>query len=404
MIKPGRRQHSAWRRLLPLFLTIFVVACGGPAAAPPAPAQPTAAPTTPAKPTAAPTTAAKPTAATTAPTVAAAPAASAPTANAGAATSGGVTQALIDAAKQEGAVVWYTAIELSAAEKVAKAFEAKYGVKVEVNRTGSERVMQRVMQEAQAKVKAVDVIHSADAGHFVLLKSQKMLAQYRPASFAKYATDGSDPDGTYFAWRFVLATPAYNPDLIKAEDAPKTWKDLLDPKWKGKMVSAHPGYSGNILTWSAALIDLYKTDYLDSLAKQDVMLVQSALDPVTKVTAGERALAINGSEYTFWNAKKKGSPVEAIYPTDGVPLATSPSAIAADAPHPNAAKLFHEYIFDLEAQQSLVDAGQYSGHPDVTYPPDRKKLSDLKILTQDENKLEQNAEQLKRVFTKAFGV
>jgi hypothetical protein len=288
MIKPGQRQHSAWRRLLPLFLTIFVVACGGPAAAPPAPAQPTAAPTTPAKPTAAPTTAAKPTAATTAPTVAAAPAASAPTADAGAATSGGVTRALIDAAKQEGAVVWYTAIELSAAEKVAKAFEAKYGVKVEVNRTGSERVMQRVMQEAQAKVKAVDVIHSADAGHFVLLKSQKMLAQYRPASFAKYATDGSDPDGTYFAWRFVLATPAYNPDLIKAEDAPKTWKDLLDPKWKGKMVSAHPGYSGNILTWSAALIDLYKTDYLDSLAKQDVMANERWPSTAPNTPSGKR--------------------------------------------------------------------------------------------------------------------
>jgi iron(III) transport system substrate-binding protein len=92
-----------------------------------------------------------------------------------------------------------------------------------------------------------------------------------------------------------------------------------------------------------------------------------------------------------------------LYPSDGSPLVTSPSAIAAEAPHPNAAKLFTEYAFDLEAQQTLVDNGLYSGHPDVKYPADRKKLSDLKLLTQEDTKLQQQADQLKKAFTKAFG-
>jgi iron(III) transport system substrate-binding protein len=329
----------------------------------------------------------------------------APAANpAAAAPAGGVSQDLIDAARKEGTVVWYTSVETSVAEEVAKKFEAAYsGVKVEVNRTGSERVMQRVMQEAQANVKAVDVIHTSDAGNFVDLKNAGIITKYTPASVAKYADQFKDKDGYYFAWRSSMSVPAYNPQLIKAEDTPKTWKDLLDPKWKSKMVSAHPGYSGTIVTWEAAITDLYKTEYLDQLSKQDVMLVQSAQDPVTKVTTGERPLAINGTDYSYFNDKQKGNPVEPIYPTDGVPLVTSPSAIASAAPHPNAAKLFTEWLFDLDAQQTLVNDGLYSGHPDVKYPAGRNKLSDFKLLTEEDVKLQQQSEQLKKAFTQAFG-
>jgi len=315
-----------------------------------------------------------------------------------------VNQALIDAARKEGGVVWYTSVETSLAEEVARKLEAKYsGIKVEVNRSGSERVMQRVMQEAQANVKAVDVIHTSDAGNFVELKEQNMIVKYAPSAVEKWGSNFKDKDGFYFAWRSSMAVPAHNPTIISAQEAPKSWQDLLDPKWKGKMVSAHPSYSGTIVTWQAAITDLYKNDYIEALAKQDVMLVQSAQDPVTKVTSGERPLAVNGTDYSYFNDKKKGNPVEVIYPSDGAPLITSPSAIASEAPHPNAAKLFTEYIFDLEAQQTLVDNGLYSGHPDAKYPSDRKKLSDLKLVTQEDTKLQKQAEELKKAFTRAFG-
>jgi iron(III) transport system substrate-binding protein len=321
-----------------------------------------------------------------------------------AAAASGVSQSLIDAARNEGSVVWYTSVETSVAEEVAKKFEATYsGVTVDVNRTGSERVMQRVLQEAEAGVKAVDVIHTSDAGNFVDLKNRNLLAKYVPAAVEKYPPNLRNPDGYYFVWRSSMSVPAYNPKLISAQDAPRTWQDLLDPRWKSKMVSAHPSYSGTIVTWEAAIIDLYQSEFLIGLARQDVMLVQSAQDPVTKVTSGERPLAINGTDYSYFVDKKKGNPVEPIYPTDGSPLVTSPSAVAADAPHPNAARLFTEYLFDLEAQQTLVDDGLYSGRPDVKYPADRKKLSDLKLVTEDDLKLQQQADQLKKTFTQAFG-
>src|SRR6266851_807767 len=114
----------------------------------------------------------------------------------------GVNQTLIDAARKEGTVVWYTSVDTSVAEEVGKKFEARYsGMKVDVNRSGSERVMQRVMQEAQSSVKAVDVVHTSDAGNFVDLKNQKMILKYTPGSAEKYASDFKDKDGYYFAWR-----------------------------------------------------------------------------------------------------------------------------------------------------------------------------------------------------------
>src|SRR5262245_50594111 len=87
----------------------------------------------------------------------------------------------VEAAKKEGKVVWYTSLALPTAERIAKLFEAAYpGIKVEVHRTGSQRILQRVMQELQANLKLVDVIHTSDAGHFVLLKDKKLLTRHVP--------------------------------------------------------------------------------------------------------------------------------------------------------------------------------------------------------------------------------
>src|SRR4026208_1222887 len=93
----------------------------------------------------------------------------------------------LEAAKKEGKVVWYTSLALPSAEKVAKLFEAAYpGIKVEVHRTGSQRILQRVMQELQANIKNVDVVHTSDAGHYVLLKEKKPLARHTPAGGGRF--------------------------------------------------------------------------------------------------------------------------------------------------------------------------------------------------------------------------
>ena len=126
------------------------------------------------------------------------------------------------------------------AEKLAKAFEAKYpGIAVRVERTGAERVFQRIGQEYSSNIHAVDVVNSSDAAHFIVWKRDGILAPYVPEDVAKfYPAEHRDPDGQFASLRVWLSIIAYNTNLVKAEDAPKSFADLLDPKWKGKIVKA----------------------------------------------------------------------------------------------------------------------------------------------------------------------
>ena len=313
--------------------------------------------------------------------------------------------ARLEAAKKEGKVVWYTSLALTSAEKVAKLFEAAYpGVKVEVHRTGSERILQRVMQELQANLKIADVVHTSDAGHYVLLKEKKLLAKFAPAGVDRFPAAFKDKDGFHYGLRATVNVIAYNTKIIPAAEAPKTWKDLLDPKWKGKLVTAHPGYSGVIATHVLALVQLHGWDYFKQLAQNKPMLVQSAVDPSGIVASGERPIAVNGGDYTFYQVKKKGNPLEIVFPKEGVPLVVSPSAITSFAPHPNAARLFTDFIFSRELQQVLADSeGLYVGHPDIKYPADRPKLSDLNLLRVDPEELEKRNEEIKTRFVEFFG-
>ena len=311
----------------------------------------------------------------------------------------------VEAAKKEGKVVWYTSLALPTAEKVGKLFEAAYpGIKVEVQRTGSQRILQRVMQELQANLKLVDVIHTSDAGHFVLLKEKKLLMKYTPPGVDAFPPGFKDKDGYYFTLRATVNVIAYNTKLVPAAESPKGWKDLLDAKWRGKMVTAHPGYSGVISTHVLALVQLYGWDYFKQLAQNKLMLVQSAVDPAGVVASGERQVAVDGGDYYYYQMKKKGNPIEVVYPKEGVPLVVSPTAIASFAPHPNAAKLFTDFTFSRELQQVMADSeGLYTGHPEVKYPADKPKLSDLKLLTVDPEELEKRNEEIKTRFVEFFG-
>src|SRR5215211_5561794 len=144
-----------------------------------------------------------------------------------------ITPGLIEAAKKEGQVIHYTSTDLPVAEKLAKAFEAKYpGITVRVERTGAERVFQRIGQEYSSRIHAVDVVNSSDAAHFIVWKRDGILEPFVPEDVAKHYKEGQkDPDGTFAGFRVGLSVIAYNTNLVKKEDAPKSFADLLDPKW-----------------------------------------------------------------------------------------------------------------------------------------------------------------------------
>jgi iron(III) transport system substrate-binding protein len=318
-----------------------------------------------------------------------------------------ITPALIEAAKKEGKVAFYTAMDLQLAERFGRTFEAKFpGISVRVERSGAERVFQRIDQEYQSNIRAVDVVNTADQAHCIIWKRNGWLAPYLPEEVAQHFDKAYyDPDALHVTTRVLVSPFGYNTRLVKAEEAPKSFADLLDPKWAGKMVKAHPAYSGTIMNATFQIARDLGWDYLEKLAKQRIMQVQSATDTPKKISLGERAVMIDGAGYLVIQAKEKGEPVEVVYPSEGTPLATSPSAIFKAGPNPNAGRLFYNWLHSREAQQILVDfARQYSPHAQTVEKPGVRKLSDIKLMKEDPEGVEKGAEEVKARYAKIFGV
>jgi iron(III) transport system substrate-binding protein len=318
-----------------------------------------------------------------------------------------ITPALVEAAKKEGKVVLYSSMDLPVGEKLGKAFEAAYpGISMQIERSGSERLFQRIDQEFASNIRAADVINTSDASHTIPWKKNGWLAAFVPEDVAKYFPEQyRDPDGMFALSRIYLSSIAYNTSLVKAEDAPKSYADLLDPKWAGKMVKGHPAYSGTIMTATFQMVREFGWGYYEKLAKQRVMQVQSSTDPPKKLALGERAVMADGNEYNVVLLKEAGQPVEPIYPSEGTPTISGPTAIFASAPHPNAARLFQAWLHTRETQQFFIDfTAQYSVHAQVQPKAGRRKITDIKLMKEDPAGVEAMAEEIKTRYARLFRV
>jgi iron(III) transport system substrate-binding protein len=315
------------------------------------------------------------------------------------------TPALVAAAKKEGKVTWYTAVDVKVAEAVAKAFRAAYpGIDVAVERSGSERVFQRIGQEYQSNIKNVDVVNSSDAAHFLYWKQQGWLAPHTPPDVKRFPAQHREPDGYWAVWRSTLSVIGYNTNLVPEKDAPQGYQDLLDPKWKGKLVKSHPGYSGTSLTGFYALTKALGWDYFEKLAKQGVQQLQSTTATPKSIASGERAVMVDGNEYNMFIEIQAKSPVKIVYAKEGTPFVTSPGAIFAGAPHPNAARLLQNFLVTAQVQQLLVnEGGLRSVHPDVKEPADRTPLKDIKLLPDDPAGMLPQVAEIKKRYTALFG-
>jgi iron(III) transport system substrate-binding protein len=318
-----------------------------------------------------------------------------------------ITPDLVAAARKEGKLAFYTAMDLPVAEKLAKAFEAKFsGVAVRVERSGSERVFQRIAQEMASNIHACDVMNSADAAHFIVFKRNAWLAPYLPEEVAKHFPAGHrDPDGQFVTTRVWLSSLGFNTNLVKPEDAPKSFADLLDPKWAGKMVKGHPAYSGTIMTATFQIVRELGWGYFEKLATQRIMQVQSSTDPPKKLALGERAVMADGNDYNLIQLKDAGQPVEPIYPTEGTPTITGPTGVFKSAPNPNAARLFQNWMHSREGQQLLIDyARQYSPHSQTVEKPGVRKLADINLMKEDPEGILAQADSVKKRYAEIFKV
>ena len=290
--------------------------------------------------------------------------------------------ALIEAAKAEKQVVWYTtqAVE-DLVEPLVKAFEKKYGVKVNYSRVNATEIVLKVSNEAKANRPEADVVDGTFA--VAALKRSGLILKWLPDPALAYPKNLVDPDGYWAGTNVYVATPAVNTDLVPPGSEPKTLQDLLDPKWKDRMVwSIVPGSA----TGAGFIAAILKQDgpektraYLKELAKQNIAGVTfPARTVLEQVMSGEYAIILQNFNSQAVVAAAKGAPVKWI-PLSPASVVLAVAAAVKDSPHPAAAKLLLDFLTSTEGQTIFRDSDYVPADPKVTprdpsVRPDEKNM------------------------------
>jgi iron(III) transport system substrate-binding protein len=286
------------------------------------------------------------------------------------------------AARKEGAVTWYTAhTDGETAQLVADAFTREYPeIKVTLIRTTAQVAYQRLLQDLKNGIAQCDVFSSTDLGHDEALKADGKFAKYTPenAKDLQPQFKDLDPAGTYYPTLSELVVPIYNSAKVKPADAPKSWPDLLDPKWRNQVAVGHPAYSGTVGTWVVAMRKLYGWEYFEKLEANRPLIGRSVNDAVGVLNSGERVVAAGPIGLSQVTAAR-GNPIGLVYPTDGAVLIVSPSAVMANAPHPNAARLFDEFLLGPTHARLSAEGYRLPVRAGTPLQPSAKPVNEIKI-------------------------
>ncbi|MDR1967369.1 MAG: extracellular solute-binding protein [Burkholderiaceae bacterium] len=300
-------------------------------------------------------------------------------------------QRLADGARKEGALTIYTTFAEKDLPVLIKPFEDKYGIKVTVWRAGTDTVLQRTLAENSAGRHTVDVIHFGAPEMEALAREKVLRPVYSPAY--QDLQPGSVP--AHRQWAATLLSvwvAAYNTDLIKKEDLPKTYADLLDPKWKGKL-----GVEAKNQDWFSTVVGIMGGGekglqfFRDLVAINGVSPRKGHTQLNNMVISGEVPLALTIYNYMPEQARKKGAPINWFVIEPAVARANA-VGVTVHAPHPAAALLFHEYF--------LTDAQAYIQSMD--YVPSSKRVDTafkgVKIIQTDPAQTLDEADKWSRLF------
>lgn len=311
-------------------------------------------------------------------------------------------------ASKEGKVIFYTTARKSYNRKISKFWKKKFPeVKLTLLRKQSPKVVQTVEAERAAGGVRADVVSLSIPYQGPLWKEQGLFEPYKPEQFDKIDARFKDPDGHWISRVAFLLLGAYNTNIIKDPGVlPKTLKGYLDPKWKGKLLSANPETAGSSRTFFGGLIQtgLGSWEYLEKLAKQDLMFVRSNGVAARMVVAGERQLAVAISSHNIVVAMGKGQPIKWFAHEDGVIPNQSPMGIVKGAKHPWAAKLLVEWQFTDEGQAQMAKWGkQWSVMKHIDPPKGMPNMFDFKLRNPNLSFLIKEQKQFLNRFNKTFG-
>ena len=314
--------------------------------------------------------------------------------------------ALEAAARKEATLTWYVAqVDAEQAEMLGRTFTQQYpGIRVAVIRTTGQVAYQRLLLDLKNTAPQCDVFSTTDISHMPALKERNALAHYAPENAAGLLPEFKrlSDDGYYYVTSATNHFLIYNTDKVRAEEAPRSWTDLLDPKWNNQIALPHPAFSGCAGVWALGLRKLYGWEYFDKLAKNNPRIGRSFGDPVTLLNAGECKVA-PGPAINAFPAAEKGNPIGIAYPSDGCSICVSPSAVPASAPHPNAGRLFLEWMLSGTYTQFAIERGSEPLRAGFAPKPGRKPIDQLPVMQLSVEEIRKGVPEVIEAWRDTFG-
>jgi iron(III) transport system substrate-binding protein len=306
------------------------------------------------------------------------------------------------AAQPGGKLVLYTSQPDRDAQRTVEGFRKKNpGVEVEIFRSGTTEVMSKLMAEIAAGQPRADVLLIADALSMERLKAAGQLLAYPDADVRELPPDAYDKGKTYFGTKLITTGIIVN---RQARMKPASWKDLLKPEAKGQVVLPSPLYSGAAAIHMAALTEnpALGRDYYEKLARNGAVALRGNGSVLNAVAGGQKMYGII-VEFMALNAKAKGSPVDFVFPGEGVSIVTEPTAILRGTKNPEAARAFVDFLLSKDGQELAVSQGYFPARKDVKPPAGFPDVAALKILPVDIGELRSTDELNKKRFAELFG-
>ncbi len=281
-------------------------------------------------------------------------------------TSSAITPKLVEAARKEGSLLLYTTTPTEYLKELVEPFEKLYGIKVHVWRARSEVILQRVINEARGNKPLVDVVQSIAPPMEALQREGLLLAVNSPQHAQLLSGSVPAHQGWASTLRYVFVQ-AYNTGKVAKDELPKTYADLLHPRWKGRL-----GIESSDHEWTSSVIKDMGEEagqrFFRELVRGNGLSVRTGHPLLTNLTvSGEVPLALTVYQYSVEQAKKKGSAVEWFAIEPAVAIADG-MGVAKKAPSPNAALLFYEYMLGVDAQRVLARIGYVPTHTQVESP------------------------------------
>jgi iron(III) transport system substrate-binding protein len=304
------------------------------------------------------------------------------------------------AARQEGSVTWYTSTPIVAAQKVANLFQAETGIRVELFRSGGSAVLRRFLQELDARRVVADVLTVSDPAEVAALARRDLLVPFRPRNFDKVPDAVKDPRGYHVAQRLNLVGIIMRTD--KGIEPPRSWLDLVEPRFKGLMVMPDPSYTAIQLMVVSTMSRKYGWEFYQKLKANDIMIVQGHQQVSEVLTRGERVVAAEGADQYSWVDRKKGHPIQTVYPAEGGFAVSAPTAVVKGSPHPHAAKALAEFMISDAVQKLFPGEGIYAARSDIEPPPGNPPLGQIKLWPIDYDYVEKESKNVKNRFNEIF--